>query len=346
MVALINRYDTPNFISGGDIACVVGHYSYRPIGKKNDNFLTFKQTVSRKFNISREEKKEFDALNSRGKEVIFEKGRQTEFYYTENLRQEHGHEYEIINFNDTKEIFVCEKLKLCAVPDILMIGKNDCKLIEVKSGSPETEKIDRYLYQLALQKYLVESFYDFKVNAELHFVGENKTTIIPLFSTLYATRIAEIEYSIGCFYKQLDAGKVSMYDFKSLMSTLPAYHDNQDNKKIDEVYSDNPEFSANAAIIYQCNQFNEYSKKQAKAKEELTELVKEHFGCRNLAINTDNFVIQVKASKPSIITEDKKQKEIAKAEEDLKKAQTLDVGSVKQSSKLTVTVKPLSLACK
>lgn len=151
-------------ISATDIGAIVKEF----LGKKFDTYDPIEVIITRKFFLKPEEKKYFDSVKSVALNNVFEKGKKFETDIIRLLSEkytQHTASYQIIDYNNYYEnnelgkrqrLLIDHILSACCVPDLLVI-KDDTQfeILEIKSSDYNTEMIENYKYQVALQGLLL-----------------------------------------------------------------------------------------------------------------------------------------------------------------------------------------------
>ena len=325
----------PSLIPGSEIGTIVKYY----LNKDFYTFNDFKTVITRRFILTSKERKLFDEANNKGKEFLFNRGNKFEANVIQDLINKHSENFEIINFNDFKEndinkIFVNEELGICAVPDVLLIGKEKNILCEIKSSECGGKSTENYKYQLVAESLLVEEFYEIETISRLLFEKPNKETeetIITLSKEEKTIKANEIIRAIKLLKEDLKDNKLKFFTFDEMMEKFkePETIEIIDEKILQIVR----EIEANK-IQYQAYKENE---------DKLKELCKTKFGNKtiNLLLTENNgmkYSIKHSVSRETYYTAELKAEAVLKAEKALEDTKIIEVGSIKTASKFGVKV--------
>lgn len=159
-------------ISASDIPAIVKEF----LGKSFKTYETIENVITRKFFLSSEEKQAYDFAKSFALDFIFSKGKDFEAKTVNLLTGSYKSKYkevEVVDFNEfypekedgkRQKLLICNRLGICCVPDILVItDKQNYNIIEIKSSDYNTEMIEAYKYQVAMQGILLAVEYGLTV---------------------------------------------------------------------------------------------------------------------------------------------------------------------------------------
>lgn len=321
----------PHLISGSEIGTIVKHYLKKDFHTYDD----FKTVVTRKFALTAQQRKIFDAEKYKGMEFIFAKGNKFEAQVTEELTEKYSDTFEVINFNHfDKQILASDELGICAVPDILLKSDINNVLCEVKYAECGGKNTDSYKYQLIAQSLLVEGFYGIKTIARLLFAIPSKSngeTVITISIEEKTSLENDIKKAIRLLNEDIKNGTLEFYTFEEMMARFAELETIE--LEDDELLQTAREIESNKI------QFQAYKASEDKMKE----LCKERFGSKpiNLILTeTDGMQYCVKhtCSRETYHTPESKSEAIAKAKKALEEAEAIEIGSVRATSRFSVRV--------
>jgi hypothetical protein len=321
----------PNLISGSEIGTIVKHYLKKDFHTYDD----FKTVVTRKFALTSEQRKTFDAEKYKGMEFIFAKGNKFEAEVTEELTEKYSDAFDVINFNRfDKMILASDELGICAVPDILLKSDTNNILCEIKYAECGGKNTDTYKYQLIAQSLLVEGFYNVETITRLFFAIPNKLTGEDTITLPIEEKEAlanDIKEAIRLLQADIKNGTLEFYTFEEMMKRFegPETVEIED----DELLQVAMEIEGNK-IQYQAYKAGE---------DKLKELCKERFGSKaiNLLLTEASgmqYCVKHTCSKETYHTPESKREAILKAEKALEEAHAIEINSIRATSRFGVKV--------
>lgn len=202
MVREIKRTDiVGDYIKATHIGTIVKHYT-------GENFSTFDNIdiVVSRLKWTKEEREkyeiacdEFDPFRKKR----FADGKEFEIACEDLIFEQYPLSDKIYNWNDRDTCLYDDELKLLAVPDyILEDSALGNKIFECKGSKSTTKNYDNYVYQLALQYYLLKQLNQKEYDAYLMFSDKSvQIKNIEKFADVIVECIKKfwIDYDNGCF---------------------------------------------------------------------------------------------------------------------------------------------------
>ncbi len=343
-------------ISASEIPAIVKEF----LGKNYiKTYEPIENVISRKFFLSYEERQSYDVAKNTEFNWIFSKGKdfeeQTVNLLSESFKDKYE-EVEIIDFNNffpnnekgkRQKLLVCNDLSICCVPDILVItNKTNYNIIEIKSSDYNTEMVEAYKYQIAMQGLLLAKEYgknpaDFtyrlilqetkeeEIEGEAISKTEAKTLKIAGGSKIWGAfedvepYQKEILVALNRLWKAFEKGHLEKYriSFEDIMKPFNKKDGSKVKKEVIEL--EDPEL-LNLANDYLEEKENEKSSKYIldTIKKKLSTLTASSVIVKLKSSDGTIFNVSYSVSEPIYWTEEMKQ-------EAIKKARAIEVGTLK-----------------
>jgi hypothetical protein len=313
-----------NLVAGGEIGTIVKHY----LGKNFNTYEDFLTVVSRKFHLSKEERRAFDKRNKEGKEWIFEKGNAFEAHLTALLREKCKDTHNVIDYNEgEKTILSSEELGFEAIPDLLLRAKDGSEniLCEIKGAVNGAKNTENYKYQVVAQSMLLREYLNAPITCKIFFEKPNSDgEKVLAISTEERERIEnEIKTAIKMLRQDMESEAIKFLSFTEMMKRFEAPA---------EIEIDDEQF---IKAMEESAEFRELKKASESADDAFKKILEAKFKGNVNAIfagtGGQKYEISYTISSPTCYTEEDRK-------EAIKKAEAIQIGSFKSEPKKTLKI--------